>query len=184
MCVQQLHVLGDDSGGYLRIVARALCMACRFCGALLPGNWSLIIVLDSGSNPLRVMSVHAVGHNFRRSAHRCPLMSSCAIWALLLVIIRDSYYYSRDYYCRSLVILVLGFSQMVAGQHLQQLTEENWQFFQIDVQVIIIDLIWTSSHYTYHGDEKSGSTVLFLFHFVGLDLWVSDLSGLHRKSRL
>ena len=42
-------------------------------------------------------------------------------------------------------------------------------FFKIHVYEIIIDLTGTSSHHTRHGDEKSGSTVLFLLHFIGLD---------------
>ena len=42
-------------------------------------------------------------------------------------------------------------------------------FFKIDVYEIIIDLTETFSRYTYHGDEKSGSTVLFISHFVGVD---------------
>ena len=46
------------------------------------------------------------------------------------MIIRDYYYYSRDYYCRSLVILVLGFSQIVAGQHLR-VGDRFPVFFQI-----------------------------------------------------
>ena len=41
--------------------------------------------------------------------------------------------------------------------------------FQIDVYEILIDLPETSSGYTRHGDEKSGSTVLFLLHSVGVD---------------
>ena len=36
-------------------------------------------------------------------------------------------------------------------------------------EIIIMDLTGTSSRYTYHGDEKSGSTVLLGFHFIGLD---------------
>ena len=43
------------------------------------------------------------------------------------------------------------------------------QFFKIDVYEILIDLTETSSRYTYHGDEKSGSTLLFIFHFIGVD---------------
>ena len=57
----------------------------------------------------------------------------------------------------------------------------RWNFltvFQIDVQVIIIDLVRTSSGSRQHGDEKSGSTVLFLSHLVGVD---SELSALFEK---
>ena len=36
-------------------------------------------------------------------------------------------------------------------------------------EIIIIDLTETSSGYTYHGDEKSGSGVLVRLHFIGLD---------------
>ena len=42
-------------------------------------------------------------------------------------------------------------------------------FFQIHVQVIIRDCAPTSSGYTYHGDEKSGSTVRFLLHSIRVD---------------
>ena len=34
---------------------------------------------------------------------------------------------------------------------------------------IIIDLPETPSGYRWHGDEKSGSTVLFILHFVHFD---------------
>ena len=41
--------------------------------------------------------------------------------------------------------------------------------FKFGVYEIIIDLTQTSSRYTYHGDEQSGSTVLFLLHSIGVD---------------
>jgi hypothetical protein len=46
-------------------------------------------------------------------------------------------------------------------------------FFKIHVYEIIIDLTETSSGSTYHGDEKSGSTVLFLLHSIGVDYELS-----------
>ena len=43
------------------------------------------------------------------------------------------------------------------------------RFFKIDVYEIIIDLPDTSSGSRFHGDEKSGSGVLFILHFIGVD---------------
>ena len=41
--------------------------------------------------------------------------------------------------------------------------------FSLDVYEIIIDLTEAPGRSRRHGAEKSGSTVLFLFHFVGVD---------------
>ena len=46
---------------------------------------------------------------------------------------------------------------------------DSFLFFKIHVYEIIIDLTGTSSHHTRQSDEKSGSTVLFILHLVGLD---------------
>ena len=82
---------------------------------------------------------------------------------------RDYYYYSRDSYCRSLVIFLVGHF-LSKGSRTTVVQRRNFlTVFQIHVQVIIIDLVRTSSGSRQHGDEKSGSTVLFLSHFVGVD---------------
>ena len=52
-------------------------------------------------------------------------------------------------------------------------------FFKIDLYEIVIDLTETSSHHTRHGDEKSGSTVLFILHFIGVDYELSALFEKH-----
>ena len=65
----------------------------------------------------------------------------------------------------SLVIFVTfsnGSRHMVAGNRFSL-------FFKIEVYEIVIDLPETSSRYTRHGDETSGSTVLFMSFFVGVD---------------
>ena len=41
--------------------------------------------------------------------------------------------------------------------------------FSLDDYEIIIDLTETSSGSRRHGAEKSGSTVLFMSHFIGVD---------------
>ena len=52
--------------------------------------------------------------------------------------------------------------------------------FSLDVYEIIIDLTETSSGSRRHGATKSGSTVLFLSHSVGLDYELSALFEKHR----
>ena len=71
---------------------------------------------------------------------------------------------------------------MVAGQHLQQLTDGGkvTVFDQIHVRVIIRDCARTSSGSRRHSDEKSGSTVLLRVHFIGVD---SELGALFEKQK-
>ena len=52
--------------------------------------------------------------------------------------------------------------------------------FSLDVYEILIDLTETSSRSRRHGAEKSGSTVLFISHFVGVDYELSALFEKHR----
>ena len=47
---------------------------------------------------------------------------------------------------------------------------------------IILIITETDSHSTYfHGDEKSGSGVLFIFHFIGVDDQFATEAGSLRK---
>ena len=68
---------------------------------------------------------------------------------------------------------------MVAGQHFRR--RQIPCFFQIDVYAIISDLTGTSSHHMRHGDEKSGSTVLFIFDSIGVDYQFHTKVGSLRK---
>ena len=52
-------------------------------------------------------------------------------------------------------------------------------FFKIYVYEIIIDLTEAPGRSRRHGAEKSGSTVLFLFHFIGVDY---ELSAVFEKT--
>ena len=54
--------------------------------------------------------------------------------------------------------------------------------FSLDVYEIIIDLTETSSRSRQHGAKKSGSTVLFISHFIGVDYELSALFEKHRIS--
>ena len=54
--------------------------------------------------------------------------------------------------------------------------------FSLDVYEIIIDLPETSSGSRRHGAKKSGSTVLLMSHFVGVDYELSALFEKHRIS--
>ena len=51
--------------------------------------------------------------------------------------------------------------------------------FSLDVYEIIIELTETSSHHTRDGDETSGSGVLFILHFIGVDYELSALFEKH-----
>ena len=73
---------------------------------------------------------------------------------------RDSYY-SRDYYCHSLVIIAR---------------------FPLDVYEIIIDFTATFGGSRRHGAKQSGSRVLFISRFVGVDYELSALFEKHRMS--
>ena len=74
-------------------------------------------------------------------------------------------------------MIFIGFSNGSCHSWRQQIL----CFFKIHVYEIIIDLTGTSSHHTYHGDEKSGSTVLFILHFIGVDYELSALFEKHRN---
>ena len=52
--------------------------------------------------------------------------------------------------------------------------------FSLDVYEVIIDLPETSSRSRRHGAKKSGSTVLFLFQFIGVDY---ELTALFEKQK-
>ena len=125
----------------------------------------------------RITGYRPVGRLSERRVTIPPPGLSPPYRALLLALSRDYprdyYYYSRDhyyyyYYCHSLVILV-GFSN--GGR--QRCRQQILCFFKIDVYEITSHLPETSSGYTRHGDEKSGSGVLFILHSVGVDehLW-------------
>ena len=89
-------------------------------------------------------------------------------------------YYSNDYYCQSLVILV-GFSNG-SRTTLETTARDSLRlFFKIHLYEIIIDLTEAPGRSRQHGAKKSGSTVLFLFHFIGVD---DELSALFEKHRM
>jgi hypothetical protein len=54
--------------------------------------------------------------------------------------------------------------------------------FSLDVYEIIIDLTEASGRSRRHGAKKSGSTVLFILHSVGVDYELSALFEKHRIS--
>ena len=54
-------------------------------------------------------------------------------------------------------------------------------FFKIDAYEIIRDLTETSSGSRFHSAEKSGSGVLFIFHFIGVYYHFATKVGSLRK---